>query len=200
MGTASPATRASVAGPSAALAGLAVRVASVAHVCEHSGKSRLAQHPARGRAAVYRGTRPSRVRGAAGVPRRANGRRRASRVSNARDAGRAGPAVCHAHCARRILGCLGGHARVLARTATALGGGMHVCRHRSAAAQADLPSARPTPLQTFCEECPTWATLLSTPCAAPRAREAGPGDWPHGWQFHASRTRSLYFRERVLLP
>ena len=22
---------------------------------------------------------------------------------------------------------------------------------------------------------------LSTPCAAPRAREAGPGDWPHGW-------------------
>ena len=50
------------------------------------------------------------------------------------------------------------------------------------------------------QECPTWATLLSTPCAAPRAREAGPGDWPHGWQFHASRTRSLYFRDRVLLP
>ena len=50
------------------------------------------------------------------------------------------------------------------------------------------------------QECPTWTTLLSTPCAAPRARETGPGDWPHGWQFHASSTRSLYFRERVLLP
>ena len=37
------------------------------------------------------------------------------------------------------------------------------------------------------QECPTWAEL-------------GPGDWPHGWQFHASRTRSLYFRDRVLLP
>eukprot|EP00439_Symbiodinium_sp_Y106_P007840 s9518_g1.t1 len=49
-------------------------------------------------------------------------------------------------------------------------------------------------------ECPTWAELLSTSCAAPCAREAGPGDWPHGWQFHASRTRSLYFRDRVLLP
>ena len=29
--------------------------------------------------------------------------------------------------------------------------------------------------------------------------EAGPGDWPHGWQFHASRTCSLYFRGRVPL-
>ena len=50
------------------------------------------------------------------------------------------------------------------------------------------------------QECPTWAELLSTSCAAPCAREAGPGDWPHSWQFHASRTRSLYFRDRVLLP
>ena len=24
------------------------------------------------------------------------------------------------------------------------------------------------------------------------------GDWPHGWQQHASRTRNLYFRDRVL--
>ena len=29
------------------------------------------------------------------------------------------------------------------------------------------------------------------------AGEAGPGNWPHGWQFHASRTRTNYFRERA---
>ena len=37
------------------------------------------------------------------------------------------------------------------------------------------------------QECPTWAALLCTSRAAPHAQEAGPGDWPHGWQFHASR-------------
>ena len=183
-----------------------MRVASLAHVREHSGNSRLAQHPARGRTAVRRGTRPSRVCGAARVPRRANGRRRASRVhglggcSNARDAGRAGPAVCHAHCAGRLLGCLGGHARV-----------RHVRQPRLAAACVQaLERGRPALSAAHAaanllrsegwQECPTWATLLSTLCAAPRAREAGPGDWPRGWQFHASRTRSLYFRDRVLLP
>ena len=30
----------------------------------------------------------------------------------------------------------------------------------------------------------------------PKGKEAGSGDWPHGWQFHASRTRALYFRDR----
>ena len=78
------------------------------------------------------------------------------------------------HCAGRLLGCLGGHARVLACTATALGGGM--CAGTGA-----RPS-RPTCPQPHAvanllrsegwQECPTWATLLSTPCAAPRARES----------------------------
>ena len=26
------------------------------------------------------------------------------------------------------------------------------------------------------------------------------GHWPHGWQHHATRTRNLYYRDRVLLP
>ena len=30
--------------------------------------------------------------------------------------------------------------------------------------------------------------------------DAGPGDWPHDWQHHATRTRNLYCRDRVLLP
>ena len=105
MGTAPPAGRASAGGPFATLVGLAVCVAPPAHVREHSGKSRLAQHPTRRCAAVRRGTRPCSVRDATGVPWRANGRRGTPRVhglghcSNACDARRAGPAVCHAHCA-----------------------------------------------------------------------------------------------------
>ena len=53
----------------------------------------------------------------------------------------------------------------------------------------------------------TAANLLRSDCClgcptdnVPAPGEAGPGDWPHGWQFHASRTRTNYFRERVLLP
>ena len=30
-------------------------------------------------------------------------------------------------------------------------------------------------------ECPAWATLAHMTAQPPRAREAGPGDWPHGW-------------------
>ena len=45
-----------------------------------------------------------------------------------------------------------------------------------------------------------WAALTDNVPAPGSAGEAGPGDWPHGWQFHASRTRTNYFRERVLLP
>ena len=47
--------------------------------------------------------------------------------------------------------------------------------------------------------CPTWAQLLAN-----HQRKALPdrglGDWPHGWQHHATRTRTSYFRDRVLLP
>ena len=31
-------------------------------------------------------------------------------------------------------------------------------------------------------------------------RGAGAGEWPHGWQCHATRTRARYYRDRVLLP
>ena len=46
---------------------------------------------------------------------------------------------------------------------------------------------------------PHWAQLLAN-----NQRKALPdrglGDWPHGWQDHATRTRTSYFRDRVLLP
>ena len=48
-------------------------------------------------------------------------------------------------------------------------------------------------------DCPNWHDITGGLLAAPHA-EAGLGDWPHGWQFHASRTRNLYYRDRVLLP
>ena len=46
---------------------------------------------------------------------------------------------------------------------------------------------------------PNWHDITGGLLVAPHA-EAGLGDWPHGWQFHASRTRNLYYRDRVLLP
>ena len=48
-------------------------------------------------------------------------------------------------------------------------------------------------------DCPNWHDITGGLLAAPHA-EAGLGDWPHGWQFHASRTRNLYYRDRVVLP
>ena len=36
--------------------------------------------------------------------------------------------------------------------------------------------------------------------ARPQQPDAGPGEWPHGWQFHATRTRNLHYHDRVLLP
>ena len=48
-------------------------------------------------------------------------------------------------------------------------------------------------------DCPSWHDITGGLLAAPHA-EAGLGDWPHSWQFHASRTRNLYYRDRVLLP
>ena len=48
-------------------------------------------------------------------------------------------------------------------------------------------------------DCPNWHDITGGLLAAPNA-EPGLGDWPHGWQFHASRTRNLYYCDRVLLP
>ena len=46
---------------------------------------------------------------------------------------------------------------------------------------------------------PHMAACSRKPTADPTA-EPQLGEWPHGWQQHASRTRNLYFRDRVLLP
>ena len=49
------------------------------------------------------------------------------------------------------------------------------------------------------EACPSWRAILQGARPAP-PEHAGPGDWPHGWQFYASRTRNQHFRDNVLLP
>ena len=50
-------------------------------------------------------------------------------------------------------------------------------------------------------DCPTWRMLLDGARPAPPvAPGPGAGDWPHGWQYHASRTLAVHSRDRVLLP
>ena len=81
---------------------------------------------------------------------------------------------------RGLLGCLGGHAGLLALCA--------------AHAAANLLRSEGW------QECPTGAELLSTSYAAPCAREAGPGDWPHGWQFQSRLTRHCCCPSRAHKP
>ena len=48
---------------------------------------------------------------------------------------------------------------------------------------------------------PAWADLAQG--ARPpeqQGDDADPGEWAHGWQRRASRTRNRHFRERELLP
>ncbi|CAE7896868.1 unnamed protein product [Symbiodinium microadriaticum] len=97
--------------------------------------------------------------------------------SLARDAGRAAPAVCHAHCAGRKTGCLGGHAGrhphlTLAYVQALERGGAGTGRSALCAAHAAGNLLRSEGWQ----EGPTWAALLCTSRSASRAREAGPGD------------------------
>ena len=47
--------------------------------------------------------------------------------------------------------------------------------------------------------CPEWRAVLEG-AISPRMRDTSLGDWPHGWQSHASRIRNLHFHERVFLP
>ena len=49
------------------------------------------------------------------------------------------------------------------------------------------------------EACPSWQAACNGG-RPQQPRDAGPGNWPHGWQFHATRTRNLFYRDRVLLP
>ncbi|OLP88553.1 hypothetical protein AK812_SmicGene30090 [Symbiodinium microadriaticum] len=64
---------------------------------------------------------------------------------------------------------------------------------REAAAARDLLAAEGW------HDCPTWSSILQGARPTP-ANDARPGDWPHGWQMHASRTRNTQFRDSVLLP
>ena len=47
--------------------------------------------------------------------------------------------------------------------------------------------------------CPGWREILQGARPAP-PEHTGPGDWPHGWQFHASRTRNQHLRDSLMLP
>ena len=49
------------------------------------------------------------------------------------------------------------------------------------------------------QECPSWRAIADG-ARPPVATDRSLGDWPHGWQHSASRTRNLHFRERTLLP
>ena len=47
--------------------------------------------------------------------------------------------------------------------------------------------------------CPTWRMLLDGARPAPPVAP-GAGDWPHGWQYHASRTLTVHSLSRSCAP
>ena len=49
------------------------------------------------------------------------------------------------------------------------------------------------------QDISTWADLAAG-SRPPLLRENEPGDWPHGWQFHASSQRVHFFRRTSVLP
>ena len=49
------------------------------------------------------------------------------------------------------------------------------------------------------QECPSWRAIADG-ARPPAVIDRGLGDWPHGWQHRASRTRNLHSREQKLLP
>ena len=48
-------------------------------------------------------------------------------------------------------------------------------------------------------ECRSWRAVLEGARPAP-STEDNAGDWPHGWQMHASRIHTEHYRDRVLMP
>ncbi|CAK0891747.1 unnamed protein product [Prorocentrum cordatum] len=46
--------------------------------------------------------------------------------------------------------------------------------------------------------CPTWQEVWDG--ARPEQTEPKPGEWKHGWQYHASAARERRYREEVVLP
>ncbi|CAK0910881.1 unnamed protein product [Prorocentrum cordatum] len=49
---------------------------------------------------------------------------------------------------------------------------------------------------------PSWTDLLQglRPEAPPRSEAAEPGEWQHGWQFHACSARNTHYRDNVFMP
>ena len=54
----------------------------------------------------------------------------------------------------------------------------------------------PRRLHSYVQAIPIMA-IYPGRISAMRAENSGPGDWPHGWQYHASRTRKQRYRNRL---
>ena len=46
--------------------------------------------------------------------------------------------------------------------------------------------------------CPSWPDLAAGQ-RPPKPEDREPGEWPHGWQYHASSAREQYFRKTSVL-
>ena len=64
---------------------------------------------------------------------------------------------------------------------------------------AEAANARRLLLDRGWSHCPTWRAILEGVRPA-LAANPGAGDWPHGWQYHASRTLTEHSRERLVMP
>ena len=64
---------------------------------------------------------------------------------------------------------------------------------------AEAANARRLLLDRGWSHCPTWRAILEGARPA-LAANPGAGDWPHGWQYHASRTLTEHSRERLVMP
>ena len=64
---------------------------------------------------------------------------------------------------------------------------------------AEAARARRTLQDEGWSECPTWRAVLEGARPAPSTEDSA-GDWPHGWQMHASRIHAEHYRDRVLMP
>ena len=72
------------------------------------------------------------------------------------------------------------------------GGGHATCLQEAAEARQTLQGEGWT-------DCPTWRAVLEGQ-GAPAAGETSAGERPHGWQCHATRIQTKFYRDRVLMP
>ena len=68
-----------------------------------------------------------------------------------------------------------------------------------AACLSHAASARTLLMTEGWDACPSW-TAVAGGLRPDAEADTGLGEWPHGWQLHASRTRNSYYRDRVMLP